>query len=128
MRKFLRFGLEGVKEPHTIRNNTPLHGYAECLGVSSGPQAGRLRGLVRLSETLLYWSAAAEPDRDPWGLAPGRARSRSLLLLVGLQLFKQIIRRPCGAATDLGVTPFDDFADLVHRHNLSAEDDRDLLA
>ena len=50
----------------------------------------------------------------------------SLVLLVGLQLFQQILRGPCGAATDLGVTTFYDFANLVHRHNLSAENDRDL--
>src|SRR5438445_13700798 len=54
--------------------------------------------------------------------------SGSFVLLVSLQLFKQIIRGPCGAASDLQLATLNDLANLVHRHDLSAENDRDLPA
>jgi hypothetical protein len=56
------------------------------------------------------------------------ARSRSLVLLLGLQLFQQIICGPWDAASDLDVSTFYDFASFVHRHDLSPDNDRDLLA
>jgi hypothetical protein len=46
----------------------------------------------------------------------GRARSRSLVLLMGLQLFKQVIRGPCCAGSNLDLTAFNDLANLVHRY------------
>jgi hypothetical protein len=45
---------------------------------------------------------------------------------MSLQLLQQVIRGSGGAAGDLCVTTLDDLANLVHRHDLSAQNDGDL--
>jgi hypothetical protein len=57
----------------------------------------------------------------------GRTHWCSLVLLMDAQPFEQVVGASGGAAGDLDITALDDGANLMHRHNFSADNDCDLL-